>query len=187
MASAASRSATGDASCCSRNPASRSIAIFLRLSRRSETLAPKVLRAGWRTCRSSRRRVFLRRPSSTHSPRAKPREDAGRSNARAIFIVFDLLAEGGKTSLIGRSRSAGAALEKFARRARCKRRARFASRRKRARVAYGQDVARRTGGNLDGIIAKRIDLPYRSGSRDGMQKIKMIRSCRLRRRRFSLQ
>ncbi|MBC8064818.1 MAG: ATP-dependent DNA ligase [Chlorobia bacterium] len=37
-------------------------------------------------------------------------------------------------------------------------------------------VARRwfraVGGNLDGIVAKRLDLPYRSGTRDGMQKIK---------------
>jgi ATP-dependent DNA ligase len=29
-----------------------------------------------------------------------------------------------------------------------------------------------TGGNLDGIIAKRLDLPCRSGQRDGMQKVK---------------
>ena len=36
---------------------------------------------------------------------------------------------------------------------------------------------RRTGANLDGIIAKRIDLPYRRGLRDGMQKIKTFRSA----------
>jgi ATP-dependent DNA ligase len=29
-----------------------------------------------------------------------------------------------------------------------------------------------TGGNLDGIVAKRLDLPYRAGERDGMQKVK---------------
>ncbi len=34
-----------------------------------------------------------------------------------------------------------------------------------------------TGGNLDGIIAKRRDLPYRSGERDGMQKIKHHRTA----------
>ncbi|HTG43922.1 MAG TPA: ATP-dependent DNA ligase [Verrucomicrobiae bacterium] len=32
------------------------------------------------------------------------------------------------------------------------------------------------GESLDGIIAKRVDLPYQSGERTGMQKIKQIRS-----------
>lgn len=36
---------------------------------------------------------------------------------------------------------------------------------------------RATGGNLDGIMAKRVDLPYRSGQRDGMQKIKHHRTA----------
>jgi ATP-dependent DNA ligase len=36
---------------------------------------------------------------------------------------------------------------------------------------------RSTGGNLDGIIAKRLDLPYRSGERDGMQKVKNRRTA----------
>jgi ATP-dependent DNA ligase len=34
----------------------------------------------------------------------------------------------------------------------------------------------RAGGDLDGIVAKRLDLPYRSGLRDGMVKVKNIRS-----------
>jgi ATP-dependent DNA ligase len=33
------------------------------------------------------------------------------------------------------------------------------------------------GGGSDGVIAKRIDLPYQAGNRDGMQKIKKIRSA----------
>jgi ATP-dependent DNA ligase len=33
------------------------------------------------------------------------------------------------------------------------------------------------GGGSDGVIAKRLDLPYQSGSRDGMQKIKCYRSA----------
>jgi ATP-dependent DNA ligase len=33
------------------------------------------------------------------------------------------------------------------------------------------------GGGLDGIIAKRIDLPYQSGNRDGMVKIKNLRTA----------
>jgi ATP-dependent DNA ligase len=34
----------------------------------------------------------------------------------------------------------------------------------------------RAGADLDGIIAKRLDLPYESGNRDGMVKVKNIRS-----------
>jgi ATP-dependent DNA ligase len=35
----------------------------------------------------------------------------------------------------------------------------------------------RSGGGFDGVIAKRLDLPYQSGTRDGMQKIKHFRSA----------
>jgi len=35
----------------------------------------------------------------------------------------------------------------------------------------------RLGGDIDGIIAKRADLPYLSGSRDGMQKYKLTRTA----------
>jgi ATP-dependent DNA ligase len=35
----------------------------------------------------------------------------------------------------------------------------------------------RAGGGCDGVIAKRLDLPYQSGNRDGMQKIKNFRSA----------
>ena len=34
----------------------------------------------------------------------------------------------------------------------------------------------RAGGDLDGVIAKRVDLPYCSGTREGMVKIKNIRT-----------
>jgi ATP-dependent DNA ligase len=34
-----------------------------------------------------------------------------------------------------------------------------------------------SGGGCDGVIAKRIDLPYQAGNRDGMQKIKKFRSA----------
>jgi ATP-dependent DNA ligase len=36
---------------------------------------------------------------------------------------------------------------------------------------------RSVGGGLDGVIAKRLDLPYRSGTRDGMQKMKQMRTA----------
>jgi len=34
-----------------------------------------------------------------------------------------------------------------------------------------------TGIKLDGVIAKRLDFPYRSGERDGMQKVKRMRTA----------
>ena len=36
---------------------------------------------------------------------------------------------------------------------------------------------RSVGGGLDGVIAKRLDLPYRSGERDGMRKVKQMRTA----------
>jgi ATP-dependent DNA ligase len=36
---------------------------------------------------------------------------------------------------------------------------------------------KRAGNALDGVIAKRLDLEYRSGERDGMQKIKTLKSA----------
>jgi ATP-dependent DNA ligase len=43
------------------------------------------------------------------------------------------------------------------------------------KLTVAQRWFRTTGGNLDGIIAKRVDFPYRSEKRDGMQKIKRQR------------
>jgi ATP-dependent DNA ligase len=36
---------------------------------------------------------------------------------------------------------------------------------------------RSIGGGLDGVIAKRLDLPYQSGTRDGMEKMKSLRTA----------
>jgi ATP-dependent DNA ligase len=36
---------------------------------------------------------------------------------------------------------------------------------------------RSVGGGLDGVVAKRLDLPYRSGERTGMQKMKHMRTA----------
>jgi ATP-dependent DNA ligase len=36
---------------------------------------------------------------------------------------------------------------------------------------------RSVGGGLDGVIAKRLDVPYLSGTRDGMQKMKSMRTA----------
>ena len=44
------------------------------------------------------------------------------------------------------------------------------------KLKQAQHWLSRAGGDLDGIIAKRLNLPYQSGSRDGMVKVKNIRT-----------
>jgi ATP-dependent DNA ligase len=46
-----------------------------------------------------------------------------------------------------------------------------------AKIADAKKWLRQVGATLDGIIAKRRDLPYQSGNRLGMQKIKNFRSA----------
>ncbi len=43
-------------------------------------------------------------------------------------------------------------------------------------VAAAKRWFRKVGSDLDGLIAKRVDLPYQFGNRDGMQKIKQRRT-----------
>jgi ATP-dependent DNA ligase len=94
----------------------------------------------------------------------------------AVYVVFDLLVnEAGKSLVNLPLRARRAELEKFAKK-------------------YLQDegtvrlspftselaVARKwfhMGVGLDGIVAKRTDLPYQSGERAGMQKIKKLRTA----------
>jgi ATP-dependent DNA ligase len=45
------------------------------------------------------------------------------------------------------------------------------------KLADAKRWLRRVGATLDGVVAKRRDLPYRSGDRSGMQKIKNYRSA----------
>lgn len=95
----------------------------------------------------------------------------------ALFIAFDLLVDIRGRSLASRTLAERrSALEKLA-----------------ERYFKGQDdirlspateslsVAKRwfrtVGGDLDGIVAKRRDLAYQSGNRDGMQKIKHRRTA----------
>jgi ATP-dependent DNA ligase len=44
-------------------------------------------------------------------------------------------------------------------------------------LAQARRWLRASGGNLDGIMAKRIDAAYRSGDRKGMKKIKRLRTA----------
>ena len=90
----------------------------------------------------------------------------------ATFVVFDLLLDERGKSLVDSSLcDRRPRLENFAKR--------YFPRGGTIRLSPATQtlpVARKwftaVGGNLDGIIAKRLDLPYQSGNRDGMQKIK---------------
>jgi ATP-dependent DNA ligase len=95
----------------------------------------------------------------------------------SMLIVFDLLVDDTGASLVGlplterRPR-----LEAFA--------ARFLKNRPRIRLSPASDDPKdalrwyeKTRGALDGVIAKRRDVPYRSGDRTGMVKIKQRRTA----------
>lgn len=93
-----------------------------------------------------------------------------------IFIVFDLLVNEEGESLIQNSlRERRMQLEQFAKR--------FLTARSRLRlspITRNLAVARkwfRMGIALDGVVAKRTNLPYQSGNRTGMQKIKKQRTA----------
>jgi ATP-dependent DNA ligase len=95
----------------------------------------------------------------------------------ALVIVFDLLASEDGASLLDQPlRNRRPELEAFAKR--------FfhagGSFRLSSATTNLRDAKRwldQVGSTLDGIIAKRVDLPYRSGDRTGMQKIKNYRSA----------
>lgn len=95
----------------------------------------------------------------------------------ALLIVFDLLQDADGTVLIDEPLSERRKrLEAFARK--------YFSKDGRIRLspattklAEAKKWLTRVGATLDGIIAKRRDLPYRAGDRTGMQKIKNYRSA----------
>ncbi|HEX2216109.1 MAG TPA: ATP-dependent DNA ligase [Xanthobacteraceae bacterium] len=95
----------------------------------------------------------------------------------SLFIAFDLLADSEGHVLVDQPLSERRdRLERFA--------ARFLRGAKRIRLSPAttrltdaKGWLRKVGATLDGIVAKRRDLPYRSGDRTGMQKIKNYRSA----------
>ena len=94
----------------------------------------------------------------------------------AVFLAFDLLRCGKDNVARLPLAKRRAALEQFAKR-HFKRSRTF----KLSPASRNHADAKRwlasAGGGSDGVIAKRIDLPYQSGNRDGMQKIKRMRSA----------
>ena len=99
------------------------------------------------------------------------------SESPAVLIVFDLLVDEKGGSLVGETLAQRRPrLEAFARR--------FLAKQSQIRLSPATDDPRvalqwfeATRGALDGIIAKRRDVPYRSGDRTGMQKIKQRRTA----------
>jgi ATP-dependent DNA ligase len=95
----------------------------------------------------------------------------------ALLIAFDLLVgEDGKPLIEQPLRERRPALETFARKhLRGVPRLRLSP--ATTKLADAKGWLKRVGASLDGIIAKRHDLPYQSGERTGMQKIKNYRSA----------
>jgi ATP-dependent DNA ligase len=89
----------------------------------------------------------------------------------AIFIAFDLLAQDRHVYLQRPLRERRALLEKF----KVKGAVRLSPATTNLRVA--KKWFDKVGGNLDGVIAKRLDTPYASGERTAMVKVKSIRSA----------
>jgi ATP-dependent DNA ligase len=94
----------------------------------------------------------------------------------AIFIVFDLLGQNRQSFLKRSLRDRRRLLEKFARQ-------NFKSTKAIRLSPATTDLKQATkwfekaGGDLDGVIAKRLDMPYASGERTAAVKIKQIRSA----------
>jgi ATP-dependent DNA ligase len=95
----------------------------------------------------------------------------------AMLVLFDLLADSrGKSFLQLPLSERRPALERFAER--------YSAEHESIRLSpattdpkLAAKWLRSAGTNLDGVIAKRTGLPYRAGLRDGMQKIKRLRTA----------
>src|SRR5207237_3893916 len=93
----------------------------------------------------------------------------------ALCLAFDLLASPQDDRLSAQPlRQRRPALEAFAK-SQFKSNPTFRLSPATTRYATAVTWLRRAGGGCDGVVDKRLDLPYQSGSRDGMQKIKTFR------------
>jgi len=110
-----------------------------------------------------------------HPAESRVRKLAGEFPA--TYIVFDLLVDERGAALVEHPLAKRReALEAFA--------AKFLKGDERVRlspaatdIATAEEWFRSVGASLDGVIAKRRDMDYRSGERDGMQKIKKMRTA----------
>jgi ATP-dependent DNA ligase len=93
----------------------------------------------------------------------------------AQFLAFDLLRRGAKDLVPLMLPSRRRELETFA--AQCFSKTLFRLSPASLESKDAQRWLQSAGGGTDGVIAKRIDVPYQAGNRDGMQKIKRHRSA----------
>jgi ATP-dependent DNA ligase len=95
----------------------------------------------------------------------------------ALFLAFDLLASAADNKLAASAlRERRPVLEAFAK-TQFKSQKTFRLSPATTNHATAQKWLKQAGGGSDGVIAKRLDLPYQAGNRDGMQKIKKFRSA----------
>jgi ATP-dependent DNA ligase len=95
----------------------------------------------------------------------------------ALYLAFDLLATVADKKLSAQPlRKRRPALEAFAK-GQFKSNPTFRLSPATKSYAISQKWLAQSGGGCDGVIAKRLDLPYQAGNRDGMQKIKNFRSA----------
>jgi ATP-dependent DNA ligase len=94
----------------------------------------------------------------------------------ALFLAFDLLRTVSEDMAVLPLTERRPALERFAKR--CFKRSEVFRLSPASRdYADAQRWLASAGGGSDGVIAKRVDVPYQGGNRDGMQKVKRIRSA----------
>ena len=94
----------------------------------------------------------------------------------AVYIVFDVLAEDGKSYLKLPMRERRRVLEEFARsNLRSVKGVRLSP--ATTDLTLANEWFTRTGGDLDGIIAKRVDAAYASGERTAALKVKRMRTA----------
>jgi ATP-dependent DNA ligase len=95
----------------------------------------------------------------------------------ALFLAFDLLETAKDAKLAVRPLSKRRpALEAYAK-IQFKSQTTFRLSPATTNYATAKKWLAQAGGGFDGVIAKRLDLPYQSGNRNGMQKIKNFRSA----------
>jgi len=108
---------------------------------------------------------------------AKSRVLALSGKHPAILLVFDLLVDAEGKSLVERPLTERrAALEEFAK-AYLKTGVGIRLSPTTNKLVTVNKWLRSVGGGLDGIMAKQLSMPYRSGARDGMQKMKLMRTA----------
>ena len=110
-----------------------------------------------------------------HPSESRIRKLAGETPAR--YVVFDLLLDERGAALVARPLSERRLrLEKFA--GRYFEEPGISLSPATTRLATAREWLKGGGkGDLDGVVAKRADLPYRSGERDGMVKVKRQRTA----------